>query len=356
MATGAPYTADRPPPPAASEAPQTGTPPQTGVTPHKRDPDTVGTPLLCAFALATVVALTLALRLPAATTVFGLALFGILHNVTELRYVLGRFGAVLSGPFLWLLLALTSGIVLCRLAPPGELTRAGEILLAYVLLAVACGYGLRERPMACAAGWLVLLAAAICSLLNPDYHFVVLTHLHNLVPLLFLWEWSRQLGHGRRLFRVLQCGWVLAIPALLLVGALDGLAASGTSWTDDLAAAYTPPAWLDSAVALRFLTLFAFLQTMHYVVWVWFLPRYAPEATAAFDQRLPALRGWRTWALGLAGTAALAALFASDYASGKQLYAAVATYHAYLEFPVLLILVLGLRSYPIRNLTVGAHS
>lgn len=300
---------------------------------------------LVAFVAAIGIALALALRLPAATTVFGLALFGILHNVTELRYVLGRFGGVLVGPLLVLLLALSTGIVLCRLAPVGELSRAAEICLAYGLLAVACGYGLRGRPAALAGAVGVLVLAAGCSLTYPAYHFVVLTHLHNLVPLLFLWEWSRGLLRGRRLFRAVQLTWVVGLPLLLLFGAFDRWLADGGGETDRLSAAYTPPAWLESPVALRFLAVFAFLQTMHYVVWVWFLPRYAPAATAAFEARVPALRGWRAWAVGLAGTGALAVLFVSDYATGKQLYAAVATYHAYLEFPILLMLVLGLSAY-----------
>jgi hypothetical protein len=33
------------------------------------------------------------------------------------------------------------------------------------------------------------------------------------------------------------------------------------------------------------------MQIMHYVVWVGFLPRYASEAAAAFDARVPWLRG-----------------------------------------------------------------
>ncbi|MGP3977527.1 hypothetical protein ACTWQF_26645 [Streptomyces sp. 8N114] len=322
---------------AAQDAAGGGGPP--GTVPRRT---VLGPVAMVGFPLAVVGALALALRLPVGTTVFGLALFGILHNVTELRYVLGRFDAILAGRFLRLLLLLISGIVLCRLLPAGELPRVAEILLAYGLLGAACVHGLRGRPGLCVAAGGVLVCAAACSLAYPDYHFVVLAHLHNVVPLLFLWEWSRGLERGRRLFRAVQCGWVLVVPGLLLAGAFDGWSAPGTAWADRLSAAYTPPAWLDSAVALRFLALFAFLQTMHYVVWVWFLPRYAPETTASFERRVPLLQGWRVWALGLAGGAALAALFASDYASGKQLYAAVATYHAYLEFPVLLMLVLGL--------------
>ena len=84
------------------------------------------------------------------------------------------------------------------------------------------------------------------------------------------------------------------------------------------------------------------MALMHYLVWVWFMPRYAPDATAAFERRAPGLTGRWAWGLGLGGAAALAVRFVSDYQQGASLYAAVASYHAYLEFPVLLMLVLGL--------------
>ncbi|MCU7824774.1 hypothetical protein [Kitasatospora sp. DSM 101779] len=294
------------------------------------------------FVLAAAVALTFALRAPAGLAVLGLATFGILHNVLELRYVSGRFEQVLAGRFLRLLLVLITGIVVCRLLPPGPLPHAAEILLAYGLLAAAGLQVLRGRPAALAAAVLVLGAAAALSLAFPAYHFVVLAHLHNLVPLVFLWEWSRRLPRGRAVFLAVQCGWVLLVPALLLLGALDGVLAPADGGVARLAAAYTPPAWLHTSAGLRFVAVFAFLQTMHYVVWVWFLPRHAPDASAAFERRVPLLRGRRAWLLGAGAGAALAVLFATDWAQGKTLYAAVASYHAYLEFPVLLLLVAGL--------------
>jgi hypothetical protein len=42
-------------------------------------------------------------------------------------------------------------------------------------------------------------------------------------------------------------------------------------------------------------------------------------------------------------------LFVIDYSSGKALYSAFASYHAYLEFPVLLAVVLGLRGAAIAS-------
>jgi hypothetical protein len=299
--------------------------------------------------MATVGALGLALRLPIATTVLGLALFGVLHNVLELRYVVGRFSSLLAGTFLALVLALITGVLVCRLIPGGAVTRAAEIVLCYALLGVAAVRVWRGRPAVLTAAGAVLALAAATSLAFPAYHFVVLTHLHNVVPLFFLWEWSRAMASpGRRsAFRASTVVWVVGVPALLLAGGLDrwldsSPAAVAGFGVDRLAGAVTPPAWLSTDLAMRFLAVFAFMQTMHYVVWVGLLPRFAPEAAAGFSARVPALRGRRVWLLGLAGAGAFGILFALDYASGKTLYAAAASYHAYLEFPVLLALILGL--------------
>lgn len=303
---------------------------------------------------AAVVALAMALRLPVATTVVGLAMFGIVHNVLELRYVSGRFADVLSGRLLAMLVVLVTGIVLCRLWPDGGLVaRRTEILLAYGLLAAAWAWARPGLPVVVwAAGWPALAAATALSLRFLDYHFVVLAHLHNVVPLFFLWEWSRTWTGGRRTFRMVNVGWVLVVPALVLLGVFDGLlrgatarlGALGTFASGPLSVTYTPPAWADSIVALRFLAVFAFMQTMHYVVWVWLLPRHAPDATAAFDRRVPALRGGRAVAAGVAGALLLAVVLFSDYRTGRTLYGAVASYHAYLEFPVLLALIAGMSS------------
>jgi len=295
-----------------------------------------------AFAGCAAVALVVALRAPLATTVLGLIGFGVLHNVLELRYVAGRFAGVLSGRLLWLLAVLVTGIVACRLL----VLRTPEILLAYGVLAAGVLFAGRA-VVSRLAGLAGLGVALTASLSWPAYHFVVLAHLHNVVPLVFLWEWSRRLRVGRTAFRAVQVGWVLAVPALVLAGVFDRLITAGPSTVvafagtpAAVAGPVTPPA---VTVGLRFLVVFAFLQTMHYVVWVGFLPRYAPDATAAFEARVPWLRGWRPWVLAGAAAAVLAVLFVSDDAQGRTLYAAFASYHAYLEFPVLLALLFAQR-------------
>ncbi|GIH07252.1 hypothetical protein Rhe02_53190 [Rhizocola hellebori] len=281
-------------------------------------------------AAAATVALAAALRAPLAATVAGFVVFGALHNVLELRYVLGRFAQVLTGRFLGVLVGLVTIIALCRLL---ALPRT-EILVGYALLAAASLWCLKHRPLLLAAAIVLLAVAAAGSLAWPAHHFVVFTHLHNIVPLFFVWEWSRSPA-----VRAVCVGWVLVIPAALLAGAADSLIRV------DGPVKFSPAATplLDGQMAARLLAVFAFLQTMHYVVWVWLLPRYAPSATRRFEERVPALTGWRAWALGAIAACALALILLADYSTGRGVYASLATYHAYLEFPVLLALVFTLR-------------
>src|SRR4029453_17923759 len=87
--------------------------------------------------LAAAAALALALRAPLPTTVLGLVAFGVLHNALDLLYVAGRLPGVRAGRFLALLVALVSGIVLCRVAGlvVGSPARYAEIVIGYAVLA-----------------------------------------------------------------------------------------------------------------------------------------------------------------------------------------------------------------------------
>ncbi|WP_020145627.1 hypothetical protein [Terracoccus sp. 273MFTsu3.1] len=302
---------------------------------------------------AVCLSLAIALGAPIATAVIGLILFGILHNLLEIRYVAGRFSGLLGRPFLELLAALVTGIVVCRLLAGvvGRPAQLAEIVLGYVILAAAARHGLDGRRRV--AAWVLIGAAAAVSLTFPTYHFVVLTHLHNVVPLFFLWEWSRRITsrRGRQAFRAVQLLWVVAIPAVVLLGFLDGslsadpgIVRSVVGDGQTVLAASAPPSATATVLGMRFLTVFAFMQTMHYVVWVALLPRVAPDASAAFEARVPWMTGPRLWAMGFLAASLFAVLFGLDFAQGKTLYAALASYHAYLELPVLLALLVGARS------------
>jgi hypothetical protein len=295
-------------------------------------------------------ALLLALGTPIATVVIGLILFGVLHNFLEIRYLTGRFAGILSRSFLELLAVLVTGVVVCRLlvGVVGRPAEIAEIALGYAILAVGAQRGLAGGRKI--AVWVALVPAAAASLVWPAYHAVVLAHLHNLVPLVFLWEWATRIRSvtGRRLFRGAQVVWAVVVPLVILLGAFDGWLTADAGIVRSLVgdgahvvAATAPPGDVGSVVGLRFVTAFAFLQTMQYVVWVAFMPRYAPDASAAFEARAPWLTGARVWAVGFIVAAVLAVVFVLDYTHGRSLYAALASYCAYLEFPVLLALLVG---------------
>ncbi|HVF05524.1 MAG TPA: hypothetical protein VNA20_11850 [Frankiaceae bacterium] len=261
---------------------------------------------------------------------------GILHNVLELRYVLARWSGSFAGSFRWVVLGLVTLIALTRLAGPAS--RRVEVVAGFAILAAGMAYGARRRPVLAAAGLPAVLVAGAVAWLHLDYYFVAVTYLHNLVPFVFLWDWSarRLAGRARTAFRAVQTAWLLVVPALLLTGTLPvpGIdeQAGAVSFAGPVAghvATAAPPAWRGPEAA-RLLAVFAFLQVLHYVFWCWFLPRNAEHRV-------------RTPRLAWVGTAALAAVFAIGYATAwtgtKLAYVSLASYHAYIEYAVLALVV-----------------
>jgi hypothetical protein len=298
------------------------------------------------------VALALAVLAPLATTAVALMAFGVLHNVLELRYIGGRFPSVTAGPLLRLLLVLISGIVLVRVLGAGfglALAVPAEIVLTYAVLAAAAVSGLLRRPSLLAAVLAGLTVGLFASLAWPAYHVVVITHLHNVIPLVFLWEFAQAWPVGRRRgFLAVQFGWLIVVPALILAGVFDRwLSGSATAAhlfhapTSVVASGVLPPGASSDIVGARLLTVFAFMQLLHFLIWIWYLPRYAPAVTAEFERRLPELTPRRTWSIGSGLAALLAGLFVLDYAEGRAVYTTLASYHAFLELPVLIAVLAG---------------
>ena len=328
----------------------TGGPPHhsPAATRHRTAAD--GLVLAAGFAAAAALAVLLAFLAPMSLSVFGLAILGLLHVALELRYVIGRFSARISQVLgLTLVLTLTL-VVLARaigmVAP--QFARPSEIVAGAIVVGVGITVGLPRRwrtPTLAALAVVVALA-----LWQPGWYFYALTHVHNLIPLVFLWDWAvRHLPRGgaRAAFVGAQLLWIVVLPAVVLSGLVDplvnGSAGLAAAWVGDgsgMLAASAPPG-AGPIVAERHLLVFAAQQTMHYVVWIGFFPLFGRDAARAFDARFPLLRGMRVPAIALALSAALLAVFALDYYTGRTLYGLVAAYHVYIEFPVLIMLLAG---------------
>jgi hypothetical protein len=305
-------------------------------------------------AVVIVVAVALALTLPLATTVFALLLFGVLHNYFELRYVIGRFGWLFTGRLVEAVLISLTAIVLLRLLPLGALGRPLEIAAGYLMLLVVLVLRLWNRPMLLTLGSAALVAATALSLAHADYHFVLIAHLHNLLPVVFLWEWSvsRSWTLPAQAFRTLHLGWALAVPAAILAGAfgqpaiLDSSPASTIVGDAEAFVAALAPPGADSEIGGRFLAVFAMLQLMHYYVWCRFFPMVGVVEAARFDRAvagLGLLHGRRLTALVAVFAAATMVLLWTDFRLGRTLYGAVAGYHAYLEYALLLLVLVAWR-------------
>ena len=268
-------------------------------------------------ALAGVLLLPLAVALPAQTTMYGLATFGLMHVAFELRYVIGRFRASVDGVLAALLVLTLSLIALSRVVASMFPTvgQPIEIILGVAILGLGVWVaGWRRFGLAAVA----LLGVA--ALLWPDVYFQVLTHIHNLIPVLFLWDWARRRfprAGQQWLFLALNLIWAVVLPVGLLV-----------------------------TVSPAEPVVFALLQSMHYVVWIGFFPLFGREESREFDRAVPALRGWRLPALAVGAGLLLGVAFLAEYAVGRTIYSIVAAYHVYVEFPLLVLLAAGSRRAP----------
>jgi hypothetical protein len=284
-------------------------------------------------AVVAVVALPLAVAFPVATSIGALVLFGLAHTVLELRWVLARFTPVLSGRLLAAAAAAATVIALARLAgaPPQV-----EIVAGFGLVALGLTR-LPARQAAVAAIALAVLLAA--SLRTPAMYGVALAHLHNVVTAVLLWTWA---GPAKRTLRAGLLACYAVVPLLVLAGGADAVLphAIGHAGPSHLLAAGITPAWATTAMGVRIVAVFAFLQLVHYGVWCWLMPRRAPVAdrmSADPTVRIPLI------VVGALATGLLAFVFRTDYATGRTLYSSLATYHAYLELPVVLVLLGGSR-------------
>jgi hypothetical protein len=322
--------------------------------------ETLARPIAAAAGAALLLAIFLAaVALPLATYTTALAMFGLAHVGSELRYVDYRFGVRLRGGLVpWLVSGLAGAVAVRILGMTGLMPYGAAIVLELAIVATMTGsvvVGMRRFRAAGAAVAAVLFGCAVSA---PVPTFLFLAVAHNLTPLAFF---ADALGGAerRRVLAVMLIPFV-ALPLTIATGlphallAQAGLVApevtvfSGGMLADNLGA-YVPPAYLDAPWAVNVFSAAVFAQCMHYAVVIFVLPRLISGAAAR--RTLVPWPNAGQFFLCLAGLAlALAVGFSFDYGAARKFYALAALVHGWIEIP---ILVLALDRGGLRTVRAG---
>lgn len=296
---------------------------------------------------AAVLLAGIAVAQPYALAAFSVVAFGPLHVLLALRYLTGRSWPALAGSTGRTLLVLVLLMVVVRAITvvDGHLGHQLELIGGTGIVAFALWAGLRGGLRYAAIG--AVLTLAVVSALELPWYWHLLTHGHNLVPLVFLWDWARRSRPTARLsFVAANLGWLVGIPAVVLAGLADAWlnpAPPGlvTHLTDPafLVASAAPPG-ASPALGLRFLAVFGFLQAMHYVLWMVFFQVHGRPEIRRLERAVPVLAGWRFWAVAAAVCAAIWMSYGIGYAQGRAVYGVLGALNVYVEQPIAIWLLL----------------
>jgi hypothetical protein len=298
-----------------------------------------------ALSLAPIFVATVALPLATYTTV--LALFGLAHVGSELRYIDYRFGARLRGGFgAWIGASLALAVAARLSALLGFMPAAFAVPLEVAFGAGMAGICVAQMRRHRAIAVVIAVALFCGAVLAPFETLLVLAIAHNLTPLAFLAD-ALSGARRRRVLTLLALPFVV-LPLLIATGLpyrllqLAGLVApeatlfAAGSLEANLGA-YVPADLAYSDFALQFFSAAVFAQCMHYAVVIGLLPRLIDANDPTNPPMLPWPRAAR-FACYLGGVAALLTLgFGIDYQHARQIYALAAMVHSWIEIPILVL-------------------
>jgi len=286
---------------------------------------------------------------PLATYTLALALFGIAHVTSELRYVDYRFSHRLGRNLRQWLFFFLGTIVIIRILNgsqfiPSLLAVVIELLCVVLLILPILPLMQKRRWMG--IGTAVLLA--VCTLISPFYTLLFFSVAHNLTPLGFLAE---SLGGNTRR-KILTIGGIvfILVPILIASGIpfsyLNqwGLTAPEASILSagPLSAhlgIYVPKAFHHEPWALYAFSAAVFSQCMHYASVIYVLPRLLPTDLSQLPAYPVSIVKWDSlpnWILIGLGALFLAG-FILDFFGTRWFYGLFASVHAWIEIPLLLL-------------------
>jgi hypothetical protein len=297
---------------------------------------------LMVHALASVsVAAALTCLGPGVLFVVGPALFGVAHVAADARYLVLRRAP--GDLWRWTLGAGCVALFALRaleMALPDhapfaaiEVAVGWSLALAGIAVALASSRSGPARRRALLAAPL-LLALGAAAVTHAHLARLLFAHVHNVVAIA-LWLW---LFRARRRFALPALALLAVFAALLLSGAalplvrLDGPGAARLVQES----VFAWPGWMPQRTALALGLLYVLLQSVHYTVWLAFIPQDDVRAQGTLSFRMSVrglIRDFTVPGLAAIAVLAVAVLGASalDAHRTRQLYLSLATFHGYLE-------------------------
>ena len=298
-----------------------------------------------------LVAAIVASAMPLLAYAGSLALFGLPHVLTELRYVDGRFGARLrsrSGAVVLAILCLVvvlRALSLARTIDPSD-GYVAELGLVAVLAFIVVP-DLASRPARAALALGVGATIATGSAVAPWTTVVVFSILHNATPVGFLAERFAGSSRGPIVMRTCAVLFVL-VPIAIAIGLGSralialGLYAPDRAFASVGALAshvkvFVPAEFTESSFAPRLFAASAYLQLLHYGIVIGVLPRLLGPRGTAGDAPVAPWPKKTALVLAIAAVGVAATIgFVADFVGTRAAYSLVASIHAWIELPVLL--------------------
>ena len=294
--------------------------------------------------LHAIVAFTLAVFCPVLLLVLGPIVLGVAHVAADMRYLVVR-RALPRGMqhVVWACCLVLVGMRVlaeCRILPLGLDRAEWAFVAAWVALFAVCGATSARSPGRGVLAVVLSCTLAFSALSDPATARLVFLQAHNVVALV-LWLY---LFRTRRRIVVLPLAIVALGTVLLASGKLYGLTLhhgqAAAFGVHVLAASdwLVPGLRADHAIGLT--SAFAFLQSVHYAVWLLYVPQDDChfEATRSFRASLRALvrdfgRGWLAIIVLAAFTVVALAFF--NAVKTRHTYLSIAMFHGYLELALL---------------------
>ncbi len=314
----------------------------------------------CLVFFVILLSLFLSSAFPLFTYGTSLALFGLAHVASELRFVDQRF-APRIGPRYGILLAfLLLGIIAARSAlvfklVPANLAYYGELSVVFLLiLSVFYKIPLSNfRSTEIALGIVATILLGI--FISPTLTLLIFTVFHNLTPMGFIVE---LVPAPRKRVALIVCASVFfLLPLLVFLGALTslitffGIANADFSFLPlgplaNNLSVFIPASLLKTSFAVNAFSAVVFAQCMHYVAVIYVMPRllvhYHPSHTNSGFFPWPTNKIFWTIISGL--SIVLATFYWSDFFKARAFYGIAAAVHSYIELPILLFAFLAKES------------